>query len=237
MKLKPSFVPIAVLPVVLLLTMGLLSRLVLSANPQVQSRGKVTQTEETMLQFARVNELIEAGQTEEAKRILDRIGGEKITVESYTSGRGALKVFAPTTILMKLGRLMTGEAEAAAHRGDQEEALIWIARCRELAAQVLAAEEANLDVLNTAHYLDTRAGTTEVAVRELLGDDVGAKRVALREQSAREMYRADIMTRLEAMPNNDIKQGTAIVNLIRLYQNERLQVMAMNSDIVPTRHL
>jgi hypothetical protein len=199
-------------------------------SPSAKEQQLTSPTEEVFLDFARASELLEEKKPTQAKAILDRVCTEKLSVESFTGGRGALKTFSPTTLLMRLGRLMAREARTAAFEGNNVEALVWISRCRELAAQVLLTADPTLDVLNMARYLDLQAGSAEIDVRKMCCDEEGVKRVSARESALHDFYRTDIQKRVMELPENSGRDIDKMSGIVQRYQAGRLSVTAMTEN-------
>jgi hypothetical protein len=207
----------------------------------------------------RVATLLEAGREAEAKRSLDALGAQVLTVDSGATGNGALKTFAPTTLLMRTGRAMLSRANAAAARGDRAAAMGWIERCRELGGQALASPKPTMDALNVARYLDKHATNAEVRILKQLQETGQASTVAARASSLQNLWQNHILSRVKTVVErwnqedsqrwdgrlNRVSEPTPEMrdarqreeqqlasDLIRLYQSQRngLRVVHNGSD-------
>lgn len=79
-------------------------------------------------------------------------------------------------------------AEEAMRRGDAPTARVWVRSARALAGEVLAAPEATLDTLRTAHAIDVKAGRTALWVEKSVRASAAAVRIARREARLRAYF-------------------------------------------------
>lgn len=218
---------------VLLLTLTLIPRIVtMVSGTAVEAKTNTSPTQSVYLEFANVAEQLEAGKTAQAKRLLDRIGGEFLVVKASAGGDGALVTFSPTTLLIRVGRAMVNTALKEAKKGNRTESLAWIARCRELSSQVLATDTPNLDTLNLGRSLDVLAGRFEAESLKQLGDVTGAQAVTAREATSWKFYMEDMQPRIKALPEQEYMTTKDIKDLMAAYQNQRLRVTAMGPQSV-----
>lgn len=213
---------------VLLLTLTVLPRIItMVAGTAVEAKAPISPTQGVYLEFARVAEQLEGGKSAQAKRLLDQIGGETLVVQGSAGGEGALKIFSPTSLLIRVGRAMVNTAVKEANKGNRTEALSWLARCRELSSQVLQTSEPNIDTLNLGRSLDVLAGRFEVDVRKRLGDAEGAQLAAARESSSWKYYLETIQPRIKSLPEREGITTKDVQELMAVYQSQRLRFTAM----------
>jgi hypothetical protein len=249
--MRRNILPMVVMLSSLTLLMGgaaVTQRAVEARNPR-----PVAINEPALLELDRVASLLESGQEGAAKRALDSLASQPLPMDSGAGGEGALKSFAPTTLLMRTGRAMLARANAAAERGDR------IERCRELAGQALACSKPTMDSLNVARYLDKNALMTEVRILKQLNETEQARFIAARGNALQNLWQNRILVRVKsvierwnredtnrwdeslnrmATPSPEVREARRLeehqlaTDLIRLYQSQRngLRVVQNGSD-------
>lgn len=254
---RRSILPMVAMLSSLTLLMG--AAAVTQRTADARNAPRVAINEPALLEMDRVAALLESGHEAAAKRSLDVLSAQILTVDAGASGNGALKTFSPTTLLMRTGRAMLSRADVAANRGDRTAAMGWIERCRELSGQVLSAPKPTMDSLNIARYLDKHATDAEVRILKQLQESNQAGVVAARASGLQNLWQNIILPRVKTVVNrwnledanrwderlNRVVEPTSEMrdarqreeqqlasDLIRLYQSQRngLRVVQNGSD-------
>jgi hypothetical protein len=198
-------------------------------------------SEATYQDLGRAADLLQAGSEASAKELIDSRREEALVVNPGGHGAGALAVFSPTTLLMRLGKVMTDHAVAVAARGDRQDAFAWLERCRNLSGQVLATPAPSLAALQVSRYLDRTAGEAEVAVLAKVGENTRAAVVAAREKALDGYWRSVMLRRISSQRSEwairewsktsvqlspetrDQEERRFALDLMQVYQRERRQ--------------
>lgn len=178
--------------------------------------------------------LLEKGDAIAAAQALEEAGQENMIIrEGDLSEAGALNAFSSTTLTMRLGRLMTAQADKAAQSGDRATALAWIVRCQSLARQALSTTEPTIAALKVARYLDTRSGKVEKEVRKRWDTPRQAAMVAQREEQLKQVWRDEILERImavrDASPGRNLhndQEPDLASDLITYYKTRRAEAFA-----------
>jgi len=199
-------------------------------------------SEATYQDLARAADLLQSGNEAEARQLVDSIGEEALVVNPGGHGEGALSTFSPTTLLMRVGRVMADHAVAIAARGDKEGALAWLERCQRLSGQVLATPVPSLAALQVSRYLDRTAAEAQVTVLEKMGEGDRAAVLAARERSLDSYWRRVMLKRISSQrmawssrewaargsermtpETRDREERQFALGLMQVYQRERIQ--------------
>jgi hypothetical protein len=231
--IKRSALPLVAMLSSLTLLMG--AAAVVQRTAEAHSVKPATVNDPVLHELDDIAVLLEQGREVEAKRGLDAIGAQPLTISARANGEGALHAYAPTTLIMRTGRAMLKRAEMAAERGDRTTAMGWIERCRELSGQVLSSPKPGMDALNVARYLDKHAATAEIAVLKQLNETQAAEMAAERDNAIQGVWQNTIMARVKALVNRwgadgddtTIRESHAreeqelASEMVRLYQSQR----------------
>jgi hypothetical protein len=89
--------------------------------------------------------------------------------------------------------VLCNRAEKAAQTGDAFAARAWMRSARSLAGEALAAPEANLDMIRTAHAIDVKVGRTALVLeKSARSASASAARVARREARLRAYFQESL---------------------------------------------
>jgi len=200
-------------------------------------------SEATYQDLARAADLLQAGNETPARHLIDRTREEALVVNPGGHGDGALAAFSPTTILMRLGRIMADHAILVAARGDTAGAQAWLERCQHLSGQALATPAPSLAALQVSHYLDRAAGEAQVAILERAdGRKQAAARALSRETALHDFWKRVVLRPITSQRHawserewaarpcerltpetRDREERRFALKLIQVYQRERLQ--------------
>jgi hypothetical protein len=155
-------------------------------------------SEATYQDLARAADLLQSGNAAAAQQLIDSKGEEALVVNPGGHGEGALSSFSPTTLLMRLGRVMAHHAVTVAAGGDKEGARVWLERCQRLSGQVLATPVPSLTALQVSRYLDRTTGEAQVAILEETGEHGRATALAAREHALDDHWRQVMLRRISS---------------------------------------
>ena len=154
--------------------------------------------------------LLEAKRDREASALLAELRGRPLEWRVPD----AREDVTPSALLIRLSMVLCDRAEKAAQHGDTFAARAWMHSARSLAGEALAAPEANLDMIRTAHAIDVKVGRTALALeKSARSASASAARVARREARLRAYFQESLWPQItEARRQRDAAAQAAYLS-------------------------
>ena len=146
-----------------------------------------------------------------ARRLLGEISRQPLIAYNGGMGTGPLQAFAPSSLIMRLGKALAARAQSDASQGQSEQAGEWLRACHDLSGQTLRGPAPTLDALTLARYLDTTADHAQIAVYRTLHERDKAQQAQARESAiARQWHERIIGPLMQAQTRDKGDAGDSI---------------------------